>query len=71
MVLAELLDLVRTPEGSVVQVHLVLMLLVMVVPEVRPVVVVAGCDDEEEVVDVRLGLIVELLIQQRILLVES
>ena len=54
-----------------VQVHLVLMLLVMVVPEVRPVVVVAGCDDEEEVVDVRLGLIVELLIQQRILLVES
>ena len=45
-----LLDLVRTPEGSVVQVHLVLVLMVMVVPEVRPVVVVAGFDDEEEVV---------------------
>ena len=44
-----LLDLVRTPEGSVVQVHLVLVLMVMVVPEVRPVVVVAGFDDEEEV----------------------
>ena len=45
-----LLDLVRAPEGSVVQVHFVLVLMVMVVPEVRPVVVVAGFDDEEEVV---------------------
>ena len=45
-----LLDLVRAPEGTVVQVHLVLLLMVMVVPEVRPVVVGSGSDDEEEVV---------------------
>ena len=42
--------MLRAPEGSVVQVHFVLVLMVMVVPEVRPVVVVAGFDDEEEVV---------------------
>ena len=45
--MVSLLDLVRTPEGTVVQVHLVL---VTVVLEVRLAVVVAGFGDEEEVV---------------------
>jgi hypothetical protein len=48
--MVSLLDLARAPEGTVVQVHVVLVLMVTVVPEVRPVVVVAGFDDEEEVV---------------------
>ena len=47
--MVSLLDLVRTPEGTVVQVHLVLVLMVTVVLEVRLAVVVAGFGDEEEV----------------------
>ena len=43
------MDLVQTPEGTVVQVHLVLVLMVTVVLEVRLAVVVAGFGDEEEV----------------------
>jgi|OrbCmetagenome_4_1107370.scaffolds.fasta_scaffold580731_1 hypothetical protein len=37
MVLKELVDFVWTPEESVVQVHLALVLMVVAVPEVKPV----------------------------------
>ena len=48
--MVSLVDVVRTAEGTVVQVHLVFGLMMTVVPQVIPVAAVAGLDDEEGVV---------------------
>jgi len=48
--MVSLVDLVRTPEGTVVQVQLAFGLMMTVVPQVIPVAVAAGLYDEEGVV---------------------